>query len=45
MRRETSREYIEELIQRIREGIPNIAIRTTFIVGFPWRDPREHLNL
>ncbi|MDB4589345.1 30S ribosomal protein S12 methylthiotransferase RimO [Verrucomicrobia bacterium] len=35
MRRETSREYIEELIQRIREGIPNIAIRTTFIVGFP----------
>jgi ribosomal protein S12 methylthiotransferase len=35
MRRETSREYIEELIQRIRKGIPNIAIRTTFIVGFP----------
>ncbi len=35
MRRETSREYIEELIQRIRKGIPGIAIRTTFIVGFP----------
>lgn len=35
MRRETSREYIEQLIQRIRKGIPGIAIRTTFIVGFP----------
>ncbi len=35
MRRETSREYIEQLIQRIRAGLPGIAIRTTFIVGFP----------
>lgn len=35
MRRETSREYIEELIARIRKGIPGIALRTTFIVGFP----------
>ncbi|MBI1842359.1 MAG: MiaB/RimO family radical SAM methylthiotransferase [Verrucomicrobia bacterium] len=35
MRRETSSEYIERLIQRIRAGIPGVAIRTTFIVGFP----------
>jgi ribosomal protein S12 methylthiotransferase len=35
MRRETSRQHIEELIQRIREGIPGITLRTTFIVGFP----------
>jgi ribosomal protein S12 methylthiotransferase len=35
MRRETSRAYIEELIARIRDGIPGIALRTTFIVGFP----------
>jgi len=35
MRRETGRKYIEELIQRIRGGIPGIALRTTFIVGFP----------
>jgi ribosomal protein S12 methylthiotransferase len=35
MRRETSREYIEELIRRIRAGIPGIGLRTTFIVGFP----------
>ncbi|EEF60756.1 30S ribosomal protein S12 methylthiotransferase RimO [Pedosphaera parvula] len=35
MRRETSEQYIVNLIQRIRAGIPGIAIRTTFIVGFP----------
>jgi ribosomal protein S12 methylthiotransferase len=35
MQRETSSAYIRELIQRIRAGIPGIAIRTTFIVGFP----------
>ena len=35
MRRETSQEYIVELIRRIRAGIPGIALRTTFIVGFP----------
>ena len=35
MRRETSGQYIRDLIKRIRKGIPNIAIRTTFIVGFP----------
>lgn len=35
MRRETSRSYIEELIAKIRAGIPGITIRTTFIVGFP----------
>jgi ribosomal protein S12 methylthiotransferase len=35
MRRETSRQYIVDLIQRIRAGIPGIALRTTFIVGFP----------
>ncbi|HLP76071.1 MAG TPA: 30S ribosomal protein S12 methylthiotransferase RimO [Candidatus Paceibacterota bacterium] len=35
MRRETSQKYIEELIKRIRAGIPGIALRTTFIVGFP----------
>ena len=35
MRRETSGQYIRDLIGRIREGIPGIALRTTFIVGFP----------
>lgn len=35
MRRETSRQHIEDLISAIREGIPGVSLRTTFIVGFP----------
>jgi len=35
MQRETSSAYIRDLVQRIRAGIPGIALRTTFIVGFP----------
>ncbi len=35
MRRETDGAFIRDLIGRIRSGIPGIAIRTTFIVGFP----------
>jgi ribosomal protein S12 methylthiotransferase len=35
MRRETSEQYIVDLIAKIRAGIPGIAIRTTFIVAFP----------
>jgi ribosomal protein S12 methylthiotransferase len=35
MRRETSQQYIIELIKKIRAGVPGIALRTTFIVGFP----------
>jgi ribosomal protein S12 methylthiotransferase len=35
MRRETSRPHIEDLICRLRAGIPGVALRTTFIVGFP----------
>jgi ribosomal protein S12 methylthiotransferase len=35
MRRETTRAHIEDLITRLRRGIPGVALRTTFIVGFP----------
>jgi ribosomal protein S12 methylthiotransferase len=35
MRRETSKQHIVELLKRIRAGVPGIALRTTFIVGFP----------
>ncbi|MEX2043837.1 MAG: 30S ribosomal protein S12 methylthiotransferase RimO [Opitutus sp.] len=35
MQRETSGRHIRDLLRRIRDGIPGIAIRTTFIVGFP----------
>lgn len=41
MKRETSSEHIESLIQRIRDGIPGISIRTTFIVGFPGETEEE----
>ncbi len=43
MRRETSRDHIENLIARLRAGIPNLAIRTTFIVGFPG-ETEEHFE-
>ena len=35
MRRETSQSHIVDLIGKIRAGVPGIALRTTFIVGFP----------
>lgn len=35
MQRETSGDYIRDLIRRMRSGIPGLGIRTTFIVGFP----------
>ncbi len=45
MRRETSRQYIVDLIARIRAGIPGIALRTTFIVGFPGETEEYFLAL
>jgi ribosomal protein S12 methylthiotransferase len=41
MRRETSRAHIEELIHKLRAGIPNLTLRTTFIVGFPGETDTE----
>lgn len=41
MRRGTSREKQEELIYRIREKIPEIAIRTTLIAGHPGENDPE----
>jgi len=35
MQRETSEAYIRDLVNRIRQGIPNVVLRTTFIAGFP----------
>ena len=35
MRRGGARESYERLIRRIREHVPGVAVRTTFIVGFP----------
>jgi ribosomal protein S12 methylthiotransferase len=43
MRRETSRKHIEDLIGDLRAGIPGLALRTTFIVGFPG-ESEEHFE-
>ncbi len=43
MRRETSRSHIEDLIARLRAGIPGLGLRTTFIVGFPG-ETDEHFD-
>ena len=45
MRRETSREHIEDLIVKMREGIPGLAIRTTFITGFPGESDEQFDSL
>jgi len=43
MRRETSRQHIEDLIVQLREGIPGLGLRTTFIIGFPG-ETEEHFT-
>jgi ribosomal protein S12 methylthiotransferase len=45
MRRETSRAHIEDLIGRLRIGIPAVTLRTTFIVGFPGETDAEFETL
>ena len=35
MRRETDGKYLRDLVTRLRERIPGVCIRSTFIVGFP----------
>ena len=45
MRRETSRAHIEDLIHKLRAGIPGVMLRTTFIVGFPGETDAEFERL
>jgi len=45
MRRETSRSHIENLIYKLRAGIPGLMLRTTFIVGFPGETDAEFAEL
>ena len=45
MRRETSRQHIVDLMAKLRAGIPDLAIRTTFIVGFPGETDEEFETL
>jgi len=41
MRRERSGAAIRKLLRRIREAVPGIALRSTFIVGFPGERERH----
>jgi ribosomal protein S12 methylthiotransferase len=45
MRRNVSASHQRELIQKLRERIPGMAIRTTFISGFPGETERDHEEL
>ena len=45
MRRKTSRKLIETLLGKLRDRVPGIAIRTTFISGFPGETDEQHNEL
>lgn len=45
MNRKTTKEEITNLITTLRNEIPNIIIRTTFIVGFPGEDEDDYNEL
>lgn len=45
MQRETSGNYIRDLVKKLRKGIPGLAIRTTFIVGFPGETEEDFQEL
>lgn len=45
MGRKGNREFVEGLIQKIRGKIPDIALRTTFIVGFPGETEGEFQSI
>jgi ribosomal protein S12 methylthiotransferase len=45
MKRGGTRESLEKLIRRVREKVPRITIRTTFIVGFPGETDADFAEL
>jgi ribosomal protein S12 methylthiotransferase len=45
MRRGGNRESLERLIARVRERVPGIAVRTTFITGFPGETEEDFAEL
>jgi ribosomal protein S12 methylthiotransferase len=45
MRRGTTKEKTNELIYKIRDKIPGVAIRTTLITGYPGETQQEHQEL
>ena len=45
MRRNTTRRQIEMLLDKLRRRVPGIAVRTTFISGFPGETNADHDEL
>src|SRR5207253_8200056 len=45
MQRKVNRAETEDLLGRLREAIPGLALRTTFIVGFPGETEAEFEEL
>ena len=45
MGRRTSKKQLEEIIGRLRREIPDIALRTTLITGFPGETKEQHEEL
>lgn len=45
MRRPARRDLTDDLIDRLRDAMPDIALRTSFIVGFPGETEAEFQNL
>ncbi len=41
MRRPDTKEKITELLQKLRQRIPGVVVRSTFIVGFPGETPEQ----
>ena len=42
MNRKTTMEELKRNIARLREAIPDIALRTTLIAGFPGETKEDH---
>ena len=40
-----TQDHTLKLLQRLREQIPGLALRTTFISGFPGEAPEQHKEL
>ncbi|MAT14769.1 MAG: 30S ribosomal protein S12 methylthiotransferase RimO [Planctomyces sp.] len=45
MQRRVNREKTELLLKKLRESIPNLVIRTTFVVGFPGETEEQFAEL
>ena len=45
MQRRVSRERTIELVQKLRETLPNLVLRTTFVVGFPGETDAQFAEL